>query len=366
MTGEVVQAGRFERRLCPQCSGLVQYDCESYKLICCSCDYRSDLPAGIPFRMTGLAAVAADQTELRPLSATAKEAKCHACEGDIVFEAQSQINVCPFCATPFATPVGQAAPMSLPDVLLPALISKSTAQSRMAEWLSGRWFAPYALQEAAKSEIHGIYLPFWAFACTLYADYQGQHGSDSIVSYFDGEGIQFGSDTKWSARAGHITERFPYELVAASAAVPQTELSSLERWSFEFLQPYDPVFMDGFAVQRLQVSASQGFERARALMTPVVEAHVRSHIGGDRQKISQLTTAFLDPVCAHVWLPLWICSYQIKGKAFHLVMNATTGKLLGERPFSGWKILLSGGLLIAFLTWMIIKLGIDLSSWALI
>jgi NADH:ubiquinone oxidoreductase subunit 6 (subunit J) len=37
-------------------------------------------------------------------------------------------------------------------------------------------------------------------------------------------------------------------------------------------------------------------------------------------------------------LPLWIASYVYAGKTFQVVVNANTGAVIGERPYSKLKI----------------------------
>ena len=40
----------------------------------------------------------------------------------------------------------------------------------------------------------------------------------------------------------------------------------------------------------------------------------------------------------HVLLPVWIAAYRFKGKVFQVLINARTGEVQGERPYSLWKI----------------------------
>ena len=37
-------------------------------------------------------------------------------------------------------------------------------------------------------------------------------------------------------------------------------------------------------------------------------------------------------------LPLWIATYVAAGRTFHVYVNANTGKVIGERPYSAVKI----------------------------
>ena len=49
-------------------------------------------------------------------------------------------------------------------------------------------------------------------------------------------------------------------------------------------------------------------------------------------------TTYIDPAFQHLLLPVWIGAYQFSGKVYQLAVNARTGEVQGERPYSAWKI----------------------------
>ena len=40
----------------------------------------------------------------------------------------------------------------------------------------------------------------------------------------------------------------------------------------------------------------------------------------------------------HLLLPVWLMAYRYNEKTYQILVNATTGELDGERPYSAWKI----------------------------
>jgi hypothetical protein len=40
----------------------------------------------------------------------------------------------------------------------------------------------------------------------------------------------------------------------------------------------------------------------------------------------------------HLLLPVWLLAYKYNNKTFQVFINAATGEVQGERPFSPWKI----------------------------
>ena len=66
-----------------------------------------------------------------------------------------------------------------------------------------------------------------------------------------------------------------------------------------------------------------------------------SDIGGDHQRIQTLDTRHNDITFKHVLLPMWICSYRYKEKIYRFLVNARTGEVQGQRPWSWVKITLT-------------------------
>jgi hypothetical protein len=104
------------------------------------------------------------------------------------------------------------------------------------------------------------------------------------------------------------------------------------------LVPYEPAYLSGFKAQRYQVDLGTGFERAKEIMSGVIHSDVCSDIGGDEQRVHSIQTAYSDETFKHILLPVWIAAYRFEGKIFQVLINARTGEVQGERPYSIWKI----------------------------
>ena len=73
-------------------------------------------------------------------------------------------------------------------------------------------------------------------------------------------------------------------------------------------------------------------------MAQVIQSDVRHDIGGDEQRIDAVDTDWSDETFKHILLPVWMAAYRYRGKSFRFVVNAQTGEVQGERPWSAWKI----------------------------
>ena len=50
----------------------------------------------------------------------------------------------------------------------------------------------------------------------------------------------------------------------------------------------------------------------------------------------------------HILLPMWLSAYRFNRKLYRVLINGRTGELVGDRPYSRWKIgtLIAVGLIV--------------------
>ena len=83
---------------------------------------------------------------------------------------------------------------------------------------------------------------------------------------------------------------------------------------------------------------AQGFTIAQTLMDPIIRQTVCRDIGGDHQRIDSLKTQYAGITFKHILLPVWLSAYRYRGRLFRFMVNARTGEIFGQRPYSAWKI----------------------------
>ena len=87
-----------------------------------------------------------------------------------------------------------------------------------------------------------------------------------------------------------------------------------------------------------------GFNTARGIMEEEIQATIRSDIGGDHQRISEMRPAYRNITFKHILLPVWVAAYRYNNKVYRFLINGRTGRIAGERPYSAWKIAFVVGL----------------------
>ncbi len=147
--------------------------------------------------------------------------------------------------------------------------------------------------------------------------------------------------TAWSPASGQVARKFSDVLVPATKSVKEQRLDALEPWDLPSLCSYEPAYLAGFKAQRVSRSNCRtGFEKAKQIMERQIAQDVRRDIGGDEQQINHVQTFTSNETFQHLLLPVWIGAYRFQGKVFQVVVNARTGEVQGERPYSVAKITL--------------------------
>jgi ribosomal protein S27E len=337
---------------CPGCSGDMDFDPASGQMKCRFCGTLAPVspdtaPLAPPHGYEEFLNKT-DDTHLRPISDQALQVNCDGCGSVVVFQPPEVAGVCPFCAATIVAQPKATDPLIAPDALLPAKIAKTNAQAEVRQWLQSRWFAPNALKRMAREEgIGGIYLPFWDYAADTASRYTGARGDTYYETEYDTETDEQGNNVqksrqvpriRWTAVSGEVSRDFDKLLIPATTSVNEHRLDALEPWDIESLCAYTPAYLAGFKAQRYQLELPKGYEKAKEVMQAEIEGDVRRDIGGDQQQINGIDTTYSNVTFRHLLLPVWIGAYRFRDKAYQVIVNARTGEVQGERPYSTAKI----------------------------
>jgi ribosomal protein S27E len=291
-----------------------------------------------------------EREKLGVLSEHALEVTCTGCGSRVVFEPPEVAGLCAFCGAKIVAQPKAADPMIAPDGILPAAIPKQQATVQVKQWLGSRWLAPGSLQQLARQEsIQGVYLPHWMYDAQTVTQYTGQRGEYYYVTERYQARDQKGRPvmatrqvrrTRWYPAAGEVSRFFDDLLIPATRAVNSQRLAALTPWDLDKLHAYEPAYLSGFKAQRYQVPLDEGYTQAQQIMTAQIQSDIRRDIGGDEQQIHSMNPRFFDEAFRHLLLPAWIAAYRFQGKVYQVIVNARTGEVQGERPYSAAKIAL--------------------------
>lgn len=339
---------------CLSCGAKLEFSPGASTLKCPYCGHANEIPKSIDdikeLDFNEYFRKARDQAETKEQSAI----KCSSCGAQTTLPPNVAVTYCPFCGTQLnAQPHGQK--IIKPQAILPFKVDKNAALDKFREWMGNLWFAPGNLKSYAHAEgIKGMYIPYWTYNCNTVSFYDGERGVDyqETETYMENDEVKTRSvtRTRWYPVSGLVSDGFTDVLVLASQSLPRGITEALEPWDLAHLTPYQDEYMSGFGAESYQLDLPAGFEQAKGIMDRKIQDDVRRDIGGDHQKIIRLRTRYDNITFKHILLPLWISAYRYEDKVFRFLINARTGEVQGERPWSWSKIAMAvGGALTAVL-----------------
>jgi hypothetical protein len=191
-----------------------------------------------------------------------------------------------------------------------------------------------------------MYLPFWTFDCETDSSYTGQRGenytvSESYTAVENGRNVSRTRQvvkTRWYPASGRVSNSFDDVLVEATTSLKKDKLRALEPWDLKNLVTYNDGYLSGFRTETYSVDVKNGYQEGKQVMDPRIQASIRTDIGGDQQMIHYVNTTYRNATFKHILLPVWLSAYRYNNKVFQFLVNARTGEVQGERPYSAIKI----------------------------
>lgn len=341
---------------CEGCGADFEFSIDAQKLECPYCGHVKELALqeDKAVEEQDLRAMLDQQSGRRELSgdqAQMQEVGCRDCGAKVQFLGTLTSQDCPYCGTPIQLSGVHDAGDRIPvDGVLPFRVDKDKARTNLSEWVSSRWFAPNSFKEkGVKGKFAGVYMPFWTFDAATDNHYSGERGEHYYVTVKRGEEEVREQRTRWYPASGQFRRFFDDILVHAARGLPDKVMQRLEPWPLSGCKPFNAELLSGFLARTYEVELKSGFKTAEKRMERILEQIAREHIGGDTQRLHSVQTSYGALSYKHLLLPVWMLAYKYGEKSYQVVVNAATGEVQGERPYSWIKItlfvLLIGGLI---------------------
>jgi hypothetical protein len=336
---------------CPKCGSDLRFAPSEGRLLCDHCGHAAPIVTGThgPWAREAPALIELDYETAIAAKLPREEMEetrvtdCPGCGAQVAFQPDIHAKECPFCATPVVADTGTHRHIK-PKGVIPFQLTERHAHQAMNDWLGRLWFAPNGLQAYARKgrRMQGIYVPFWTYDADTATQYRGQRGDAYYVTVRGPNGkSRQERRIRWRRASGRVARAFDDILILASRALPKRFTDRLAPWDLTGLRSYRPEFLSGFRAEGYQVALDEGFEEAKAVMEAQIREDIRRDIGGDAQRIDQMTLRIDDVTFKHILLPIWVAAYKYRGQSYRFVVNGQTGRVQGERPWSWIKIALA-------------------------
>ena len=335
---------------CGQCGAKLDFKPGSAVLQCPYCSHENPIPQSEEDIVeVDFAAVLAQLREQQPVEEHAT-VHCDGCGANVDKPDNVSSMTCPFCDSNIVmTP--QSAKLIKPMSLLPFAVTREQAKQKFSDWINSLWFAPNKLKQYARvdSKFNGMYVPHWTFDSNTVSVYRGQRGehyttTETYTTTENGKTVtktRQVTKTRWYPASGTVFCGFDDVLTPASNSLPRKYVEELEPWDLPQLVPYADEYLSGFSSETYTIELEDGFVAARQKMDSHIRYRVKRDIGGDEQRISSIHTQYNDVTFKHILLPMWISAYRFSETVYRFLVNARTGEVQGERPWSWVKITLA-------------------------
>lgn len=256
-------------------------------------------------------------------------------------------SLCPSCNSPhvITSPLRRIQPTGI----IPFLLSEDDAEIIFHHWIKRLWFAPSNIQRGKRhvAKWRGMYLPMWTIDAQTDTRYSGERGDAYYVTerkrvwvsdHYE-EHEERVRKIRWSTAVGDISCFFDDILIDADQSQNDVLKRALGPWNLRDVVNYHPEYSAGFDTLLYQIEPQQAFKRAELIMQKHIHTLILSDIGGDEQRIYSKETRYSRQSCKFILFPVWSGSYRFGHKQYVFSVNAQTGKISGERPYSAIKII---------------------------
>jgi len=344
--GQSVDEGKGRIFPCEGCGADLKFHVGQQQLKCPFCGFEKKIELGEDSRIEeqDFHAILGQLQELKEKGREAAEGqhevRCAACGATVVFVGSLTSSECPYCASPIQRDDVHKATYRIPvDGVLPFLIEKDRAQQNLSDWVQSRWFAPNAFRKrGVEGHFNGVYLPYWTFDSMTFTRYTGQRGKHYYTTVGTGKNRRRVRRTRWYPASGQFQRFFDDVLVLATRGMRRDLMQELEPWPLRKCLPFRQELLAGFLARTYEVQLDAGFHEAKNRIDQALAYDVRRRIGGDEQRVHSINTRYDAITFKHLLLPAWLLSYRYQDKLYQVMINAGTGEVQGERPYSWIKI----------------------------
>jgi len=283
-------------------------------------------------------------------STTRNELRCDSCGGNVEFIGTLTSRHCPYCGSPVQLEnAHKCTEQRIPvDGVLPFQIEHEHARKNLSRWVDSRWFAPNQFRkQGAEGKFNGVYLSYFTIDSMTYTAYTGRRGEHYWVTVGSGKNRRRQMRTRWYPASGRFQRFFDDVLVLANTGLKRKFMLALEPWPLLKVVPFNQQMLAGYLARTYDLELDHCFNEAKGRMDAALHTEVCQRIGGDTQQVSSLKSRYEAITFKHLLLPTWLMAYKYRDKTYQVFINAATGEVQGERPYSVWKILFAVVLAIA-------------------
>lgn len=330
---------------CPKCGGTTAFDPTAASIACAYCGYVQALDADVvgaaaaerEFTLENLALADRD----RGWGEERRNLYCNSCGADLSLAADDLSTTCAFCGSNRVVARVAASDTLRPRFLVPFQVDADDCTRLARQWLGRSWMHPSGLSSAADSaRFQGIYLPFWTFSANIRAHWKAQVGYEETERYYDHQDDTWKSRTTidWRWESGDVELTVEDLLSLGTTKINRVLLDKIAPFDLQALTVYEPGFLAGWQAQSYDVPLQDAWDAAKATMRERARRACRDEIHSSHVRNFSMTADFDDEVWRYILLPVFVAVYHFGGRAYQILINGQTSRIVGQRPVAWRKV----------------------------
>ena len=334
---------------CPNCGGKLVFSAEKQNFYCEWC--------ASEFNETDLQNINPADSELRSQSAAEVQNfqnntnlyVCDSCGAEIIADENTAAAFCCYCHSP-VTLKGRLSGDYCPEKIIPFTKTKENAIAGFKEWCGKKWFLPSGFKsEATLKKITGLYVPYWLCDTKM----KGRMTAKAEITHSTRHGDTTITNHKEFMVDREINLEFNGVPADGSRKLDDDMMDSIEPFDYSGLKDFSMSYLQGFYADKYDVGNNEVRPRVQARMDEATKAAVLASIIGYTSVVpTSYNSAVHDIKWHYMMLPVWLLSYNYRGKNYYYAMNGQTGKFSGLMPLSASKVII-GALITAVITGLI-------------
>ena len=129
-------------------------------------------------------------------------------------------------------------------------------------------------------------------------------------------------------------------MVSASKGLPQQETLAIQPYRLNTMMRYRPMYLAGWLSEEYSISREVALATTQQEFRKRERNSISSFLPGDVQSGLNVQTDLDVGGSDLVLLPVHVLSYRYSDKVYRFLVNGQTGKMVGEKPWSGSRIAL--------------------------
>jgi hypothetical protein len=271
--------------------------------------------------------------------------QCTGCGARIVFEGAALSGSCSYCDSPM---VDDERALPVFDAVVPFRVPERGALEQLRIYLDTRRFAPAGLRAVRvhRRALRGVLVPFWVYEGVVRSEYAAKIGLYWFRSetYEDERGqtrTRQVRETEWSSLRGTAARQVVDHVVSASVGLLEHEAVALGPFDLGRATRYDPRILAGFEAELPTIAEAEARRTALDELRDAEALRIqRELLPGDVNRVESISSRVEVASRRLVLLPVWISTHHHGDMVLRLLVNGSTGKVIGRVPLDKLRIAL--------------------------